>query len=172
MKGKKGDASEIIYFIIILFFLAVSFTVALYANSKISDVISTTALNESSAAPTIISAFNYVNETVVQRGYIIMFAMLILGLLISSFLVRVHPIFIFIYIITLAFAVFLGVYLANIYETLIGIPEFAGLAANQTMITYVMQHAVKILIATWALSMIILFGKIFMSGSETGGDYA
>jgi hypothetical protein len=161
LNNKKGDVTDIILLLVILFFLAVSMVVALFANSKIKNIIDTTVLNESAAYSSITYSFATVNELTVQRGFIIFFGILVIGILVSSFLIKVHPVFIFLYIITLSAAIFVSVYLANSYELIVSNPQFAAIAANYTMITWVMQHVVKILVAVGAMSMIIIFGKIF-----------
>lgn len=167
--NRKGDATDIIFFGIIIFFLAVSFIVVIYVNTLLSDVISTTVLNESAAAPTILAAFTNINETVTQRGYVLMFAILIIGQLVSAFLVRVHPIFIFIYLFTLIMSIINAVFLSNLYQAIIENAQFAALASNYSMITYIMQNAIKILIAVGSLAMIITFSKLAQAQSS-GGD--
>lgn len=167
--NKKGDATDIIYFGVIIFFLAVSFVVILFVNDKLATVVSTTVLNESAAADSIITAFGNINSTVTQRGYVLVFALLIIGLMVSAFLARTHPIFIFIYIFTLGMSVLLAVYLSNLYQAIIENAQFALLASNYEMITWIMQNSVKILIAVGALSMIIIFSKLAQP-SSSGGD--
>ncbi len=166
MTTKKGDPTDIVLFLVMIFFLAVSLVVALFANTKIKEVIDTTVLNETAAYSHIETSFSNVNDYVVQRGFVLIFAILIIGILVSSFLIRVHPIFIFIYIITLAVAIFVAVFLANTYEALVLTDEFAAFSANYAMITFIMQHIVKILIGVGALSMIIIFGKIGGGGEN------
>ena len=165
MKGKKGSPTDMILLLIMLFFLAVSFVIVLYANSKIQTIISTTVLNSSAAYESINSSFSYINSFVVQRGFVLFFTILCIGILVSSFLVRVHPVFIFIYIFTLGIAIFVSLYLANTYEMIVSNPEFAAIASNYTMMTFVMQHVAKILLGVGALSFVILFGKIGGGGS-------
>jgi len=100
-----------------------------------------------------------------------MFAILIIGMLLSSFLVRVHPIFIFLYIFTLGIAIFLAVFLTNIYQSIIENSSFVGInTSGGTMITYIMQHSITILIGVWALSVLVLFGKLLIGSSVGGGD--
>lgn len=166
----KGDPTDIILFIVIIFFLAVSFVVVLFVNTKISEVISTTVLSNSSAAPSIISGLDNINTTVTQRGFVLVFALFIIGLMISSFLVRVHPIFIFIYIFTLVMSILLAVYLTNTYQLIIENEQLATIAANYTMITWIMHNSVKILVAVGSLTMIITFSKLFSGPGATGGD--
>lgn len=167
MQRRKGDITDITLLLVFLFFLAVSFVVVLYANTKIQSIISTTALNESAAYSSINESFDRINLFGVQRGFTILFGLLIIGIMASSFLIRVHPVFIFIYIITLGAAIFTAVYLGNTYELIVANPQFSAIAANYATITWVMQHVTKILLATGALSMIIILGKI---GGGTSGQ--
>ena len=159
--GRKGDASDIVMFAIIMFFLAVAFIVVIFVNSKLTHVITDTQLSNSTAAPAIISSFNNVNENVVQRGYVIIFAIMLIFMMISSMMVRVHPIFFFIYVITLAVTILLTVYTSNLYASLIENEQFATIAADQTMITFFMKNSIIITLAVGALSMIVLFSKFF-----------
>ena len=167
--NRKGDATDIIFFGIIIFFLAVSFVVVIFVNNILTGVISDTALNESAAAPRILDGFNHVNQTVTQRGFVIMFAILIIGQLVSAFLIRVHPVFIFVYLFTLVMSIIDAVYLSNLYQAIIENAQFAAIATNYPMITYIMQHAIAILIAVGSLGMIITFSKLAQPQS-TGGD--
>lgn len=160
-KNKKGDISDIFVFLIILFFLAISFIVGIFVNDKILDVITDTKLNESSASLTIISAFETMNSYTIQRAYVLIAGLLMIGMLVSAFLIRIHPAFIFIYIISLAFAILISVYLGNMYSELVETDVLSEIATSQPMITYFMQHIVIILLSVGALSMIIIFSKIF-----------
>lgn len=168
--NRKGDATDIIFFGVIIFFLAVALVVAIFVNTILSNVISTTALNESAAAPSILTAFTHINETVTQRGYVLMFSLLIIGQLVSAFLVRIHPIFIFIYLFTLVMSIINAVFLSNLYQAIIENGQLAAIASNYTMITYIMQHAIKILIAVGSLAMIVTFTKLAQPQSFSGGD--
>lgn len=162
--NKKGDVSDVITIIVIVFFLAVSLVVAAFANDKIKHVVQDTALNQSNSAKTIIASLDYITTTGVQRGFTLIFAFLIIGMMLSSFLVRVHPVWIFLYILFLGFAIVITVPLANAYQAIIESGALAEVAAQQTMITFVMQHSIKILIGAAVLSWIILFAKPLEGG--------
>jgi hypothetical protein len=167
---RKGDPTDIVLFLVIIFFLAISLAVSLFANNTIQNLISTTALNSSEAYSSINSSFSDINRFVAQRGFTLMFGILIIGIIVSSFMVRVHPVFIFIYIITLAVAIFVAIYLANAYAMIVANPQLAELAENFGMMTFFMRNITKILLATGALSMIIIFGKIGGGDSSRGVD--
>lgn len=168
LQRKKGDPTDVIVFIIIIFFLAVTFLIGIFVNTKIKGVIDNTVLNNSTAYSQISSSFDTVNKTTIQSGFVLAFGLLIIFIFISSFLIRTYPVFIFIYIISLVLAVLLGVYLANSYEQIIANPLLAEAVANSPMITWIMQHSVKIIIAVGALSMIIIFGKVVRSQGDVG----
>ena len=165
---KKGDPTDIFLFLVIMFFIAISFVVALYANSKVHEIISTTALNQSDAYASIDASFTNIDNFVVQRAFTLFFAVLIIGILVSSFLIRVNPVFIFIYIITLITSILTAVYLANTYALMVSNGQLAALASRYGTITWFMKHITKILLAVGAMSMIIIFGKI--GGGDTTGS--
>ena len=162
-KNKRGDVTDIFVFVLIAVFLAISFIVVLFVNNELLDIISTTALNESSASSSIIESFELINTQTVQRGYALFMGILMIGMVVSAFLVRVHPAFIFIYIITLAFAIFVSVYLGNMYNDFIAVDEIAVIANQQPMINFFMENLLKIVLVVGALSMIIVLSKIFGS---------
>ncbi len=162
--NKRGDLSDVFVFLLISVFLAISFIVVLFVNDKLVDVITETPLNDTSVSSNIVSAFNTINSITVQRGYALFMGILIIGIIVSAFLVRLHPAFIFLYIIMLAFSIFIAVYLGNLYESFISTEGISAIAANQSIITFFMQNIVKITIAVGALSMIIIFSKIFGGG--------
>ena len=155
-------------FLVILFFIAVSFVVVIFANTKVHEIISTTALNESEAYASIDASFTNINDFVIQRGLTLFFATLIIGILVSSFLVRVHPIFIFIYIMTLLASILTSVYLANAFAMVVANGQLAAISDKFATITFMMKHVTKILLAVGAMSMIIIFGKI--GGGDTTGS--
>jgi hypothetical protein len=164
---KKSDPTDILLFLVIVFFLAISLSVTLFANQKIQNLISSTALNESTAYSQINESFSSINQFVAQRAFTLFFGILIIGILVSSFLVRVHPVFIFIYIITLGVTIFVSIYLANAYALMVSNSQLAEISANFAMMTWIMQNVTRILLAVGALSMIIIFGKI---GGGTSGQ--
>jgi len=167
MLKRKGDPTDMILLLVMVFFLVISFVIALYANGKVHEVISTTVLNQSDAYSSIDAAFTTVNEFTVQRGFLLFFGILIIGILVSSFMIRVHPVFMFIYIITLIVAIFVAMYLGNAYELVVSNGQLATIADNYAMMTWVMEHITLILLGVGALSMIIIFGKIGGGGSST-----
>lgn len=169
LNRKKGDASDIITFLVIVFFLAISFLVVAFANGKISDMIKTTDLNSTSVATNAANQIDTITSATLHRTFVFIVSMLIIGIMVSSFMVDVHPIFLFIYIFILAVAIFVAVPLANTYERLLNVEALSSIAAQQTMTNWIMEHLVKIILGVGGLSMIILFGKLRSGKGSTGG---
>jgi len=159
MLSKRGDVSDGIVILITLFFIAVAFIAVAFINDKFKDVVADTALNESTAASSIVSGLDRITTSGIQNGFVLIFGFLVIGTLVSSFLVRVHPAFIFLYIIFAGFAVILAVVIANAYNTMINATALQSIAAQQGMMNWIMQHIVKIIIGVIGLSMIVLFAK-------------
>lgn len=167
---KKGDASDIITFLVIVFFLAVSFLVVAFANNEISDVIKTTKLNSTNVSTSASDQIDTITTKTIQRSFVFIVAMLIIGMLISSFMVSVHPIFIFIYIFVLAVSIFSAVPLANTYEMLLNNALLSSIASQQTMMNWIMEKLVWVMLGVGALTMIVLFGKLRGNTGFSGGS--
>lgn len=159
IRGKKADASDGIIILVMIFFLAVSFIVAAFVNSKISTIISTTALNQSDSAAKIVQSVDKVTTNGIQQGFVMMFVFMVIGTILSSFLVRVHPAFFFLYLIFAAVTVILGAILGNVYSNFINNATMAEVAAQQPQINWIMSHIVVIMISTIAISVLVLFAK-------------
>ena len=167
IKNKRGDASEYLTFIVILFFLAVSFLVCAYIMGIFSDdVINGTELGGGQVANDSVEHLNRMKTDSIQNGFIAIFGVLSIGMMVSAFFVRVHPVFFIIYIITLAIAIFTCIPLSNAYQLLKDTDVLAATSAEQTKMNWVMEHLVLITLAVSALSMVILFAKL--SGGDTG----
>lgn len=160
MERKKGDITDVIMIIITIFFLAVSFvTVGLVIN-YFTTIIQTTGLNDTTVAPNVIEGLNNISTNSINNGFIMIFAFLIIGLLVSSFLVRYHPIFIFLFIIFAGLAVFLAAILSNTYETFYAALSTNASLTSQPVITWIMSHLVAITIGISGLGMVVLFSRI------------
>lgn len=167
---RKGDASGIVTFLILIFFLAISFVVVGFANDKIKEVIDTTVLNSTTVADDVSTQLGNITERTINNGFAAIVAFLIIGMMISSMLVKVHPIFLFIYIIVTAITIFVAVPLANTYEMVVTNSAFVEVASYQTIITWIMQNLVLVLLGTAALSFIILFSKLGSRNTAGGSD--
>jgi small-conductance mechanosensitive channel len=123
----------------------------------------------SSATKTISDTFSDINLVTTQRAFAFMIGLLIIGIIASSFLVRMYPAFIFLYIFILVFSVFISVFLSNAYEKFMSVEELNAIAVQQPMINFFMENMVLVVVGVAALSMIITFSKIISPTIVSGG---
>jgi hypothetical protein len=168
MEFKKGDLPDMMIFLITITILAVGLFVLAFVVPEITEGLNIAGLNNSAEGANAIEELTKVGTQTIQNGFFLLFVGLIASVMISSFLVRTHPIFLFLYILFLGVTVFLGTYLGNMYETISETTIFAGTLASQNLINLVMENIVVIVIAVGALSMVIIFAKFssFRGGSN------
>lgn len=171
IKGKKADATEIFLVLFMLVFLAISFLVVAFAMSKFKEVIESNAeLNSTSPAPSIINSLDRISITTIPNAFMFITAFFIIGMLASAFLIRIHPIFLFIYIIFTAVAIFTSVFLGNVYQDLTEVDALSEIAAEQEQTNWIMEHIVLITLAMGGLSMIVTFSKLLTPTTFGGGE--
>ena len=168
--GRKGDASDPLIFLVVIFFLAVAFIATIFVNTQMAEIVSTSKLNESAAFSSIDSAFDNINKNAVDRGFALIFTLMIIFVFASGFLVRIHPIFLFIYIFFLAISIFTAVFIGNTYVKLQENPTLATITQEATMTSWIMNHIVIITLAIGIISMILVFSKIFSAPTGIGSD--
>lgn len=167
---KKGDITDMLVFVIVLFILAVGLFIFAYTIPTIADGLNDAGLNNSVEGANAITEMSNVGTITIQRGFFLLFMGLMAGTMISAFFVRTHPIFLFLYIIFLAISIFIGTYFGNAYDTLTEIDIFASTLGSQTLINLVMDNLIKITLGVGALSMIIVFAKFSSLGGRGRQD--
>lgn len=169
LEYKKGDLPDMLIFVITIFVFAIGLLIMAYVIPEISGGLETAGLNSTTGGQNAIDNLTELGTEGMQRGFLFLFTGFIMGLMISSFLIRTHPIFIFMYVIFLGLTVFLGTYIGNAFEQVATTDALASTTASQGLITIVMQNIVLITLAVGALSMIIIFAK-FAGFSSRGGN--
>jgi len=84
---------------------------------------------------------------------------LIIGLIVTSFLIPSHPIFVVVNIIGVIFLAFMGLVMQVVYEYVIAEPEIASGYSNLTYIPYVMEWLPWIGVVAVLLATIIGYSK-------------
>ena len=164
--SKKGDLPDMLIFIITIFVFAIGLFIFAFVIPQIANGLNTGGMNESTQGKAAIDNLVDMGVNGMQRGFFLLFVGLIMGIMISSFLIRTHPIFLFLYIIFLGLALLISTFLGNAFEQVISADALSGTIASQGMITIVMQNLLLITLVTGALSMIIIFAKFSSFGGQ------
>ena len=168
LRYKKGDLPDMLIFLITTFIFAIGLLILAFVIPAISDGMNIAGMNSTSEARLAIDELTELGVNGMQRGFLFLFTGFIMGLMISSFLVRTHPIFIFLYVIFLGLTLFLGTFMGNAFEQVATSSALADTTASQGLITIIMQNIVGITLAIGALSMIIIFAKFSGIGTRGG----
>lgn len=157
--SKKGDLPDMLIFVITILIFAIGLLVFAFIIPEIADGMNIAQMNDTSQARAAIAELTELGTNGMQKGFFFLFVGLMMSLMITSFLVRTHPIFLFMYILFLGITIFIATFLGNAFEQLATSPALAATAATQGYITIVMQNLTIISLVAGALSMIIIFAK-------------
>lgn len=164
IRNKNGELSDMLIFLITIFVLGVGLFILLYITPSISNGLRIAGLNNSIEGTAAINSMDTTFSTMLNRGFFMLFIGLTISVMITSFLVRTHPIFLFLYVLFLIITVLLSFYLGNAFAQMSQNPIFASALSNASFFTLVMSHIAEITIAVGALSIIIVFAKFSTYG--------
>ncbi len=158
-KNKRGDFQSIVVMIIIIFALAIGSIIF----SKVFLDITAELKTRSEFSNNTIDSIEVVEErTIPLLDFLVFFSLvsLMIGLIISSIYVDVHPAIVIVFIVALIVAIFLGGQISNIYSE---ITSEAQLSATATQFSYTNivlgSHFPLIILVTGIIIVIILYGK-------------
>jgi len=166
LSRKKGEITDIVIFIITIFFLAVSFVAVGMVMQKLKFVVESTPLNSTEVGQTVIHSYDVITFESIPNAYVFLFAFLIIAQLITSFLVKYHPIFIVFFICIAGFSIFVSFVLANAYSAFVNADVLNDVAYRYSSMNYIWQHIGIIMSAVSALSLIILMARLPGSSSQ------
>ena len=164
--NKRGELSDLIVWVITIFIFAVGLFILAYITPQIIGGLKTAGLNSSSEAAQAIENTQATLGFTINSGFLILFSGFIISMFISAFLVRTHPIFLFLYIFFLVVSLVLALYMGNAYYDLQTNPLFADSLDNSSFINTIMNYIVEITLAVGALSLIIMFSKFSTYGGS------
>lgn len=164
--GKRGEVQDILIFIITIFVLAIGLISLMYVIPALSNGLRVGGLNNSAEGSAAIDSLEIITMENIDNGFLMLFIGLGIGLIISSFLVRTHPIFLLFYIFILAITLLLGFYLGNTYSDFAANPTFADIQDESTFINLLMNNIVEITLGLGIMSIIIVFAKFSSFGGS------
>ena len=166
IESKKGQLTDMMIFVITIFILAVGLFIIMFVIPSITSGLRTAGLNNSISGASAITSLDNFGTGVINNGFLMLFVGLIISMMITSFMVRTHPIFLFLYIFFLAISILLAFYLGNAYNQLVTNPIFSGMVNTATFSNYILGHIAEITLGVGAVSMIIVFSKFSTFGGQ------
>lgn len=169
MMNKRGEITDMLTVGFWIFVLAVGVLAIMFGLSQLVDPLRDSILGEDNLTRAAINSFDSYISLSPAAAYLIVFFGLILGVMVSSFFVREHPIFIPIYILFAICTVIVMVALGNVWGNLTeyeGFQEILELNQATQVMNLIISNIVLITVVVFILSLMIVFAK---PGSGTGG---
>ncbi len=164
-KNKSGGIGDVLFFVITIFSLALFFLIVNYVIPEVTDKLRDTEINDTSGARTALDAADSAVGNL-DTIFLTIFVILLAGVLISSFMIEAHPIFIPIYIIVLVMTIIIGVLLNNVHDEFLLNPTLSESGAEQTFANAIINNYVLVIAVVGFLSMILIFGKPRLGGGR------
>lgn len=166
--NKKGfSGRDIILAGVLLFVFAIGFFIARYASVTMTSTILDSAGWNNSFNQTDLNVSMYVENATETSGsmldgvFLAVFIGLIFGILITSYLVRGHPVFMFFYFLLIVVAIILGVVFADVWDDLVRntYADFGNTIDDFPITDHIITLLPIYLAIFGTLGMIIMFGK-------------
>jgi len=157
--GKKASILDVLFIAIGVTILGIVMLVMFKISTEFNAKMQTQTLapqESKDATAKVMSLF----PGILDKSMLFLTVGLAIGAFILAALVRIHPIFIPLYIITLIIIIFLAGMLSNMYQEMAARPEFAMLAAQLTL-TNTILTALPLIVGVFGTILMIVQYKIW-----------
>jgi hypothetical protein len=161
--NKKAELTDMLIFVITIFILAIGFFILMFIVPSITGGLRTSGLNNSAEGERAIAGLDDFGN-IINNGFLMLFVGLCASMMVTSFFVRTHPIFLFLYILIFGITILLSFYLGNAYHQLIENEVFSSMVDTATFSNFIMSNIAEITVALSALSILIVFAKFSSFG--------
>jgi len=169
LTSKKADLTGVLYFVCMIaafaiFILIVGYVAKTLGTEMISQIDAGDAYNE-----TVHGAFqqtiNVSTHTLPALWYVI-FGGLLIGLIITAWMIPTHPVFAVPFLILLAVAIIVGVAMSNAYNEMISVAALAETAAEQSNVGWIIDKLPYVALIVGLLALVITFAKPGAGGGQ------
>lgn len=157
--SKKGNIGfDIIMFMAALFVFGLVIYFTNFMQSEMND-----ELQEDDDIPQVVKELSQdsldYNVNMWDNAFMFFFVLLWISIIITSFFIDTHPLFLIISLILMVFIIIIAAYMANTYEDFINDEDLAEFSNSFPKMNYVFAHLVEFMIAVFVTTAIAVFGK-------------
>ena len=152
-------ARDVVVVAVLLFISAIFLFIGNYLTNTLMDrALTHPEMNSSQGA---VDSYNSVKTQANRLDYVYLayFIGLIIGILITGWLIGGNPIFMFFYVIILIMGVIVSPILSNAYQSFIETPTLTGTVANFPITTFIMQNLPIFIAIIGMLGLLVMFAK-------------
>ena len=150
---------------VMLFAFGLGFFIIHYAmNTTVNSMLDISVINSSNGT---VTALESIEETTNRLDYILfaVFMALVLGLIITGFLVGGHPIFMFVYLLVIIIGVVISALLANIWSEVTAAAVFGTTVSHFPITNSILTSLPLYLVVVGFIGMIAMFAKPYIYGN-------
>jgi len=153
----KGQVNDAIFVLLTLVSIAITAVIASFVYGQINTALDNSDLQTNVSAQAY-DDFN-VSWSIIDGSYVFIIFGLMMALLVSSFFIPTHPIFIVINVVGFLLLIFIGAVFSNIYGDIVAQPGLNITVTQFPIITFMASKLPFIGAAMLFLSTIILYAK-------------
>ena len=154
--NKKGSIQDIVFIGVVLLFFGMIVLFGFKVTSEFNDKIQTMDDIPADAKTSTTSLLGNFSGTI-DNTFLLLTIGLVIGALILASLVRVHPIFIPFFWISLLFVIFICGILSNVYQETAATTQLSGLADQLTFISHILEYLPLIVGIVGHILMAVLY---------------
>jgi len=163
--GKKGSIQDLIMIAVVLLVFSVVILIGFRLSSSMNEEIQASDKLDQRGKDSFAS-INNMFPGVVDNSFMFLLIGLSIGAIVLAAMVRIHPIFIALFIIVWVIIIFLSAVFSNIYQEMASNPQMADLAAQLTFTNQIMTTLPWIIAIIGGLLAIIMY-KVYKN--DMGG---
>lgn len=172
MINKKGQAESIVIFFGIVVAIFITSIIMLRITNEILTPFANQIEPYSNQSAQVVNSVHNSFASVWDWVIVLLFLFNLILLLVSAFLIDIHPAFIVIYLIAIIFLVIFGNTFAQVLDMVWGAVGTSVETAQTPLQRFIINNFNVIMLGVIALSGIVMYAKIKLFGGQgTGGNY-
>jgi hypothetical protein len=168
IKNKKGSLPDTISFVLKLAVTAAAFIIIGFFMLQLGEKTEGTVLNDTVTGQKAINFITNVGGDRMPSYFATLFVFDIIGIIATSFVITLSPIFFILYIIFIGIAIAFAVFGNNFYARMADSDILSSYIADQNFINFIMSHTTETALIVGAISAIIIMSK--GTSSRGGAD--
>ena len=163
--NKRGSGRDIVLMAVLLFVFAISALIMRYTTSHVVEIFYNSSDFNSSYNQSNYDITQMMKDSTDQTGgqldYVILaiFIGLILGIVVTSWYIGGHPIFLFFYFIFIVIGVLLSVVFADVWDDVTSMSMFGGVIGDFPITTHLITYMPIYLAVVGMIGLVVMFGK-------------
>lgn len=163
MMNRRGDVESIIFIVVMLFVAGIVFLFVSKMNQEIYSELNTTLVGDgygNTESVSVLATIIEKDQVIWDYAFLALFMGMVLAMGITSWSVRLSPVFFFVYVIITLFVLVLGAGLSNTWQDMAVEPEFATTITHFPITNFILGgNFMRVMAGVIFFTLVIMFAK-------------